>query len=294
MSKPKQSIGRRFFVALLNEKIGPAPLPTYGEFVQARMHSIEQHLHHVRTVSVNISREGRRRNATATSTAAAPAAALPESNKRNGKQKGGEPKRTRRSRAGSAASAAGSGSGAGSCGIEVDVETDETEDDGPPLLDGICPLPTAPPSTMAAAAASSSAAVGAGRPERTTEKTHLVVCENPLALLDSINGVNDRGRREPGVRLHTYMACVAGPFEQFNSAVRYCKKWGEGSRGSGPRASWGDSLFHIQGVQFFVDPEVIFSAQGPAPPTPDDQSGGSSSAAAAAAAADSASLATDN
>lgn len=274
MAEGKKCTGRRFFVALLNEKMGPPPLPTYGEFVQARTHSIERHLHHVRTVSINISREGRRRNAPPTAT---PPPLPTEPNKRAGAQKTGETKRTRRSRAALSARPGGPGT-------DADVETDETADDETPLLDEplqTAPMPAAPPSSARSVA---TAAASVGRAERTTEKTQLVVCENPLALLDSINGVGDQiGRRETGMRLHTYMACVAGPFSQHDRAVRYCKKWGEGSRGSGPRASWGDSLFHIQGVQFFVDPEVIFSAHGPAPPMPEEhaQSEGSSAGAAA-------------
>ena len=102
---------------------------------------------------------------------------------------------------------------------------------------------------------------------RTSEKTHLEVCDDPLQLVNRYNTTrqpSDRKHRSAGQSC--YIGAIAGPFSNRFVAVRLRDKWACKSRGPGPRIMWGHTLCkaHSQTsreqVRFYVDTTVAFSA----------------------------------
>ncbi len=92
------------------------------------------------------------------------------------------------------------------------------------------------------------------RKPRANDKTHLHVCANPLALMDELNAQAGGGEQ----KMHFFLAVVIGRFDSRFMADRLCDAWGRDSRGSGPRASWGDAIKTVYGVDMWIDIGIVF------------------------------------
>jgi hypothetical protein len=96
---------------------------------------------------------------------------------------------------------------------------------------------------------------GATRKARTPDKTHLRVCADPLALVDELN---EQTAGDEHQRTHFFLAGVIGRFDSRFMAERLCDVWARDSRGGGLRASWGDAIKTVCGVEMWVDIGIVF------------------------------------
>ena len=109
------------------------------------------------------------------------------------------------------------------------------------------------PSGKRRSSASSNPNPNARKP-RANDKTHLHVCANPLALMDELNAQAGGGEQ----KMHFFLAVVIGRFDSRFMADRLCDAWGRDSRGGGPRASWGDAIKTVYGVDMWIDIGIVF------------------------------------
>ena len=212
-----------FYVALVIERHGQSPGPSYMQFVSARSPEIDRQLAFVQQMAVNLEL-GKRALPTADD--------LSTNNNNNNNN-------------------------------ELDEPDDASAAPPPPPqphskrgLAGAT-VPNAKrrghSQTQLSALSSSSSSSSARKP-RANDKTHLHVCANPLALMDELNAQSANGDQ----KMHFFLAVVIGRFDSRFMADRLCDAWGRDSRGSGPRASWGDAIKTVYGVDMWIDIGIVF------------------------------------
>jgi hypothetical protein len=118
---------------------------------------------------------------------------------------------------------------------------------------------------------------------RRSEKTHLYVCTDPFQLVDQLNNNNNGGdaftsnnnhhhsectSKKTTCGMHFYLAAVAGTFKHEWQAQRFRDLWGETSRGSAPRGSWGEGLSRISKCEYYIDVDIVFGTNHRASPQP--------------------------